>query len=258
MKAIICKDVRHLGQVAAEQAARILRKALETRGEASVGFMAGSSQFETITGLIATPEIDWARVTGYQLAEFVGLGANHRASMQLTLRQRVAERVPLRAFHFIHGDAADPAAEATRFGTLLKGEVIDLLLTGIGVNGRVAFNDPPADFTAFRPCIVAPLGRATRQQQVDDGVFPSIDAVPEEAITISVNQLMKAEAIVCSTPEERRAKAVKATVDGPVAPEVPASMLQRHPRCDLILDRGSASLLKLEPPRKSANRTTKP
>jgi glucosamine-6-phosphate deaminase len=114
----------------------------------------------------------------------------------------------------------------------------------------VAFNDPHADFTAFRPCIVAPLGRTTRGQQVEDGWFPSIDAVPEEAITLSISQLMKAEAIVCSAAEERRAKAVKAAVEGPVAAEVPASMLQRHPRCYLILERESAKLLKLEPARR--------
>lgn len=247
MKITICKHVQQLGQIAAEDGAKLIRDAIARRGSANVIFATGASQFEMLTGLIVAPGIDWPKVTGFHLDEYIGLPASHPASFRRYLKERLVSRVPMREFHYIQGDAADTADECRRLNLLIKNETIDVAFVGIGENGHLAFNDPPADFNVFKPYIVVELDDACRRQQVNEKWFETLDDVPEEAITMSVTQILKAEAIVCSVPGQRKAVAVRNTVEGPQTPDVPASILQRHPNCHLYIDRDSAALLRAAP-----------
>jgi glucosamine-6-phosphate deaminase len=243
MKATICQHVKQMGRLAAEEAAKVIKAAIGLRGEANVIFATGTSQFEVITGLIADPTILWAKVTGFHLDEYIGLPDTHPASFRKYLRERLVSRVHMHRFHYIQGDAPDAKEECQRLNLLIKNTPIDLALVGIGENGHLAFNDPPADFNTFKPYITVELDEACRRQQLGEGWFETLDDVPTEAITMSIQQIMKSEQVVCSVPDERKAKAVRSTIEGAVTPDVPASILRNHPHCRLFLDKASASLL---------------
>src|SRR5690606_29248344 len=193
--------------------------------------------------LVAAKGVDWSRVTGFHLDEYVGLPATHPASFRGYLKQRLVDKVPLKAFHYVNGDAADPNAECERVGAILHQHPIDVALVGIGENGHLAFNDPPADFETQQPYLVVPLDEACRKQQVGEGWFENLERVPTHAITMSISWIMKSAAIVCSVPDKRKAVAVRGAVEGPVTPDVPASILQKHPQATLYLDKAAASLL---------------
>jgi glucosamine-6-phosphate deaminase len=150
--------------------------------------------------------------------------------------------LPLRAFHFLDGES-DPQAEAVRVSDIIRRHPIDVAFVGIGENGHLAFNDPPADFQTEDPYIVVQLDEACRRQQLGEGWFPTFDDVPREAISMSVRQIMKSRAIICTVPDRRKAEAVRDAVEDDVTPKVPASILQRHERCTLFLDKPAASLL---------------
>jgi glucosamine-6-phosphate deaminase len=232
------------GRVAAEDGARILRDALRANGGANIILATGASQFEMLETLVAAPEVDWSRVTAFHLDEYVGLPVTHPASFRRYLRERFVEKLPtpLRAFHEINGEG-DPQAECERLNALIGGVTVAVAFVGIGENGHLAFNDPPADFETEAPYLVVHLDDACRRQQLGEGWFPTFDDVPTQAISMSIRQIMKAQAILCTVPDERKAKAVCSSVEGPVTPEVPASVLQQHPNATLYLDRDSASLL---------------
>ena len=149
--------------------------------------------------------------------------------------------LPLAAFHFLDGEG-DPEGECERASALIEETTIDVAFVGIGENGHLAFNDPPADFETERPYLLVDLDDDCRQQQFGEGWFPDFESVPKRAISMSVRQIMKSEAIVCTVPDERKAKAVQNATQGPVTPEVPASILQEHPDCHLFLDVAAASL----------------
>ena len=183
-------------------------------------------------------------MTGFHLDEYLGLPASHPASFRGYLRERFVRHVPLAAFHELDGEAADPAAECRRVGDLLARQPIDAAFVGIGENGHLAFNDPPADFETDEPYLVVNLDHACRRQQLGEGWFESLDDVPRRAISMSVRQILKSRTIVCSVPDDRKADAVQATVEGPATPDVPASILQTHDDCTLFLDAAAASLLK--------------
>lgn len=155
-----------------------------------------------------------------------------------------ARLVPLAAFHELDGEAADPAAECRRVGDLLAARAIDAAFVGIGENGHLAFNDPPADFETTEPYLIVDLDDACRRQQLGEGWFETLDEVPRRAISMSVRQILRSRTIVCSVPDERKAAAVRLSVAGPVTPDVPASILQKHVDCTLFLDRAAASPLK--------------
>ena len=233
------------GRSAAEDGVQLLRMALETQGEASIILATGASQFEMLETLVASPRIDWSKVTVFHLDEYVGLPVSHPASFRRYLRERFVERLPAppRAFHEINAEG-DAQAECDRLNRLIEGQTIAVAFVGIGENGHLAFNDPPADFETEDPYIVVRLDDACRRQQLGEGWFPTFEDVPDRAISMSIRQIMKSQAIVCTVPDERKAKAVQAAVEGPVTPDVPASILQRHPATTLYLDRESASLLK--------------
>lgn len=243
MKIIVCSDERDMGARAASDAAEQLRGVLGARGAARLIVATGASQFTVLARLAEEPDIDWSRVEVFHLDEYIGLPADHPASFRRYLRERFVDRLPVAAFHAIDGQA--PAeAECRRLGELISREPVDLALVGIGENGHLAFNDPPADFETQTPYLRVALDEACRRQQWGEGWFPSLEDVPREAITMSVAQIMKSRVVLCSVPDERKASAVKASVEGPVTPLVPASILQRHAAATLFLDPAAASLLR--------------
>src|SRR5687768_9186886 len=240
----IMPDKTQMGKSAAAAGAQHIRDALAKRGEANIIVATGASQFEMLAALIEEPGINWNRVTGFHLDEYVGLAIDHPASFRGYLWQRFVSRLPLplRAFHFLNGET-DASAECRRVAEILRKHPIDVAFAGIGENGHLAFNDPPADFDTEEPYIVVTLDDACRRQQVGEGWFASVADVPNQAISMSVRQILKAREIICVVPDARKAKAVSACVEGEVSPLTPASILQTHPSTTLYLDRDSAALL---------------
>jgi glucosamine-6-phosphate deaminase len=232
-----------LGEKAASLAAQTIKEVIQGKQEARMIVATGASQFELLSNLVKHSDIPWDKVTAFHLDEYIGLSATHPASFRKYLRERFFDLVPLGNYYEINGDSIDPYKECERLGKILNQAPIDLALIGIGENGHIAFNDPPADFSTEEPYCVVKLDKACRLQQVGEGWFTDLDQVPKQAISMSVRQILKAGRIICTVPDTRKSQAVKATVEGPVTPEVPASILQTHPDCWLLLDRYSAVLL---------------
>ena len=243
MEIVISRDVSQLGKEAGNNAARAIRYAISERGIANIILATGTSQFETLNQLISEEEIDWSKVVMFHLDEYIGLPISHPASFRKYLQERFIAKVPpLKAAFLIDGEN-DPVAECDRLSKLISKHPIDVALVGIGENGHLAFNDPPADFDIEKPYIVVDLDDQCVQQQFGEGWFPSINDVPRKAISMSVKQIMKSKHIVCSVPDARKAVAVKNTVENQVSNIYPASILQTHQHCTIYLDPLSASLL---------------
>lgn len=242
MHVILCSDARDLGRRAAADAAARIRLAIQNQGRAHIIVATGTSQFEVLTALAACPDIDWPRVVGFHLDEYVGLPMSHPASFRRYLKERLVDRLAFGDFHYIDGEA-HPQAECRRVGDLIRQCSIDVALVGIGENGHLAFNDPPADFATEEPYLVVELDEACRRQQLGEGWFPTLDAVPRQAISMSIAQIMKSQAIVCSVSDLRKAQAVRAALRGPVTPQAPASILQQHGSAAIYLDPPAANLL---------------
>jgi glucosamine-6-phosphate deaminase len=244
MDILVSDTKEELGQRAASCGAKAIRHAVETRGEAWIVVATGASQFEMLAALVNEPGMAWGRVTAFHLDEYVGLPVTHPASFRRYLRERFTSRLPepLRVFHEIDGEAG-LEGECLRLGKLIRRRQVDVAFIGIGENGHLAFNDPPADFETGEPYLVVDLDEACRNQQIGEGWFGSMDDVPKRAISMSVRQILSARMLVCSVPDRRKAEAVRMTVEGPVAPSAPASILQTHPEAHLFLDRESASML---------------
>ena len=231
-----------LGQAAAQDAAQIIQQAIAERDAAYVIAATGASQFEFLDALVVE-KIDWSKVVFFHLDEYVGLPESHPASFRRYLKERIVSRVTPRAFHFINGEADDVHTECRRVGHLITQQTIDVAFVGIGENGHLAFNDPPADFVTEEPYIVVNLDEACRQQQVGEGWFENIEAVPTQAISMSIRQILKSRKILCIAPDRRKAAAVRASVSLPVDPLHPASILQQHDNVTLYLDIESSALL---------------
>lgn len=232
-----------LGQTAGKSGAELVRKAIAQKGFANIILATGTSQFETLNQLLLEPGIDWSKITLFHLDEYIGLPISHPASFRKYLKERFISKVPnLKSINLIDGEV-DPAAECERLSALILAHPIDVAFVGIGENGHLAFNDPPADFETEKPYIVVELDEACRKQQLGEGWFPSLDSVPTNAISMSVNQILKSKAIICSVPDLRKAEAVKNTIENPVSNLFPATALQLHPDCTCFLDTDSASLL---------------
>lgn len=245
MQIEIHKSKAEMARHAASAGASLLRDALAEQGEASIIVATGASQLEMLNCLINEPGIRWDRVTVFHLDEYVGLPINHPASFRGYLWSRFHSKLPLpvRAFHYLDGER-DPRAEAQRVGEIISGHRIDVAFIGIGENGHIAFNDPPADFDTTEPYLVVTLDEACRRQQLGEGWFKTLNDVPGRAISMSVKRIMQSEAIICTVPDERKAKAVADAVEGDVTNLAPASILQEHANCRLFLDQAAASLLK--------------
>ena len=233
-----------LAQAAAETASRIIRQAIAERGQAYLIAATGTSQFEFLDALTSQQDIDWAQTTFFHLDEYVGVPAGHRASFRRYLKERIVDRVRPGTFHFVNGDNPDPVAECERLGVLISQQTIDAAFVGIGENGHLAFNDPPADFETREPYLVVELDPTCRRQQVGEGWFESVDDVPRQAISMSIQQIIKARNVLCVVPDQRKAQAVRDTLELEVSPLHPASILQQHPHTTIYLDTESAKLLK--------------
>ena len=232
-----------MGAAAAQAGVERLGEVIDALGEASIIVATGASQFEMLSSL-SRSGLHWPSITGFHLDEYIGISITHDASFRKYLWKRFVSQLPLplNAFHFLDGEG-DAQVECNRVGQLIGETKIDVAFVGIGENGHLAFNDPPADFETEAPYIVVDLDEACRKQQLGEGWFPDFNSVPKKAISMSVQQIMRSDMIVCTVPDRRKAEAVKNAVSGPVSPDVPASILQRHPNCHLFLDREAASLL---------------
>ena len=244
MKRILCESKLALGRAAATDGAEHIRRALAFRGTANVIVVTGASQFEVLEYLVKEPEIDWSRVTCFHLDEYVGIPISHPASFRKYLWERFVSRLPLplAVFHYVNGHA-EPQQECDRLARIIADFPIDVTFAGIGENGHLAFNDPPADFLTEKPYIVVNLDEACRQQQAGEGWFASMDAVPRQAISMSCRQIMKSNTIILSVSDARKAAATQRALEGPITPDVPASILQQHGDTTIYLDGPAASLL---------------
>ena len=228
----------------AREAKQILMDALGHQPTASVIFAAANSQIQALDALVKLGGIDWSRVVMFHMDEYLGIDAQHSASFRRFLRERVELRVKPRAFHGIEGETLQPVSECERYTRLLRAQPIDLCLLGIGENGHLAFNDPPvANFTDPHDVKLVKLDEACRQQQVGEGHFPNLAAVPQYAFTLSVPALCSARRMLCIVPERRKAAAVKAALHGPIETTCPASFLRKQSHCTLFLDAESAQPL---------------
>jgi len=244
MNRLVFESKEEMGAAAASAAAETIRATITDRGQANIILATGSSQFEMLEHLTANQDIDWSTVVMFHLDEYVGLGPDHPASFRKYLKERFADQVgPLKAVHFVNGDADNPGAECKRLGNLIRACPIDVACVGIGENGHLAFNDPPADFETNEPYLVVDLDERCRKQQLGEGWFETLEDVPGQAISMSIRQILKSRRLIVTVPDERKAEAVKNALDGPVTPECPASVLQEHKECSIFLDGPAASQL---------------
>src|SRR3954468_4076322 len=238
----VFKDKLTLARAAADQAATIIRKAISDKGTARIIAATGASQFEFLDALTAMRDIDWKHVEMFHLDEYIGIPMSHPASFRSYLLKRLINKVGITHYHLLDGES-DPALVAREVGAKLASAPVDVAFVGIGENGHLAFNDPPADFETADPYLVVNLDEACRRQQMGEGWFATLEDVPRTALSMSVRQILKAEEIICIAPDERKARAVAACFEGEISPEAPASILRTHRRCTIYLDKESAALL---------------
>jgi glucosamine-6-phosphate deaminase len=231
-----------LGEAAAEQAATAIRQAIAANGTARIITATGASQFEFLEALTKISDLDWTKVEMFHLDEYVGMSISHPASFRKYLLERFINPTGIANFHLLDGEA-NLAETCARLGAEISVAPIDVAFVGIGENGHLAFNDPPADFETESPYIVVNLDDACRQQQFGEGWFPTFEDVPTQAISMSINQIMKSREIVCVVPDARKANAVKACLEGEISPLAPASILRTHSNVTVYLDNDSAALL---------------
>lgn len=244
VKIDISSSNAELGKKAARRGAEILRLLAKSKDRLTLVVPTGASQLAVYDHLVRQPDIPWERIDAYHLDEYVGIAADHPGSFRRYLRERFVCNVPtLGSFEEIRGDAPDTHREVDRLNDLMSRREIDLCFAGIGENGHLAFNDPPADFNTTDPYILVTLDHACRHQQFHEGWFKRFEDVPEQAISMSVRQIMKSKYLVVSVPGKRKAKAVKASLESAVCPQIPASILQQHDCCDMFLDNESSCLL---------------
>ena len=235
-------DRQTMSRAAAAHAAEALRDYIREQNGVRLIAATGASQIDFLNALTSEPDIEWSRVELFHLDEYVGLPVTHRASFRRYLLERLIRKVGIRNYHLLDGET-DPEQAAEEVGALLAARPADIAFVGIGENGHLAFNDPPADFATEAPYIIVTLDEACRRQQVGEGWFSSIEDVPTQAISMSVRQILKTTEIIAVVPDARKATAVKACVEGPVSPLAPASILQTHADTTLYLDKDSAALL---------------
>jgi glucosamine-6-phosphate deaminase len=240
------KDSSTLARAAAEEAAAAIRKAIAQRDRCRIVLATGTSQFAFLEALTGTAGLEWNKVEAFHLDEYVGLPITHPASFRKILLERVINKVGIAKYWFIQGDASDLSAALVEVGRDLTSAPVDLAFVGIGENGHIAFNDPPANFETDEPYIVVELDEACRRQQVGEGWFSDISQVPRRAISMSVRQIMKAHQIVAVVPDTRKACAVQLCVEGAITPLAPGSILRQHANTTVYLDENSAAFLSAE------------
>ena len=242
MQIHVYPDASLLAAAASADAAARIRTAIRARGRARIVVATGASQLAFLARLVQEPDLDWRAVEMFHLDEYIGLSPDHPASFRKYLLERLIRPAGIARYHLLDGQA-DPAAVCRDVGDLLRQEPVDLALTGIGENAHLAFNDPPADFETDAPYIVVALDERCRQQQVGEGWFQSLQDVPRTAISMSIRQILRANAILCVVPDRRKAEAVRASLEDPIDPRTPASILRTHADVAFYLDQESASML---------------
>ena len=241
MKVIVAENCRLMGELAARQAAAVLNSAIRERGEARVVLSTGASQFDTLSALVRQ-NVDWSKVDMFHLDEYVDLPETHPASFRKYLKERFVSRVPIRRAHFVDGTREGIAALTEE----LRSAPVDLGLIGIGENGHIAFNDPPADFETDEAYIVVNLDERCRRQQVGEGWFAALNDVPRQAVSMTVRQIMRCETIISCVPYAVKAEAVYKTLASPLTNMVPATMLKQHDHFTLYLDEDSAARVNVD------------
>jgi glucosamine-6-phosphate deaminase len=240
------EDKPTLGRAAAEQAATAIRRAIADRGAARIIAATAASQLEFLDALTSAAGIDWGKVEVFHLDEYIGLPITHPGSFRKMLTEQLVAKTGINKYHLLQGDAADVPAALREAGEQLASAPIDIAFLGIGENAHIAFNDPPADFKTEKPYIIVNLDEACRQQQVGEAWFSDISQVPKQAISMSARQILKSKEILAVVPDRRKARAVKACVEGEISPMAPASILRRHSNATIYLDTNSASLLRTD------------
>jgi glucosamine-6-phosphate deaminase len=239
----VFNDKVSLGKAAAEQASAAIRRAIEENGHARIVAATAASQLEFLDALTRMPGIDWQKVEAFHLDEYVGLPVTHPASFRKMLLEQLIRKTGMTRYHLLEGDAADLVQAMREVSKDLASAPIDIAFLGIGENGHIAFNDPPADFETEVPYIVVELDEACRRQQVGEAWFTDISQVPKRAISMSARQILKAKEILAVAPDTRKAQAVKLCFEGSIGPMKPSSILRTHPDATIYLDKNSASLL---------------
>jgi glucosamine-6-phosphate deaminase len=234
-----------LAAAAAAQAATSIRHSIRERGFARIIAATGASQFEFLGALTQAPEIDWQRVELFHLDEYLGIPVTHPASFRKYLLDRLINKVGIAHYHLLDGeqDPAQTIAEVTRE---LRKAPIDVAFVGIGENGHLAFNDPPADFQTEEAYIMVHLDQACRRQQLGEGWFQNLSDVPRRAISMTIRQILRSKQILCVVPDARKAEAVAKCLQGEITPQAPASILRTHPDTFVYLDPDSSALLRRE------------
>ena len=240
----VFKSLEDLATDAATDVHKYLQEVLARQGSAAAILATGNSQIQFLKKLVAMPGIDWSKVTLFHMDEYLGIDAGHKASFRRYLRERVETLVRPKIFHYIEGDTPLPLDECERYASLLNSQPIDLCCLGIGENGHLAFNDPPvARFEEKHLIKLVKLDDDCKMQQVREGHFPNLEAVPPYAFTLTIPALCSAKRMLCISPEKRKAEAVRNALKGPVSTACPASILRKQPHCTLLLDEDSAALL---------------
>src|SRR5690242_14761111 len=242
MKLQIFEDKRAMSSAAAAHAARALCKSIAERGRARIIAATGASQLDFLDALTKSAGIEWQLVEMFHLDEYIGLPATHPASFRKYLLDNFVTKAGITRHHFLDGDK-DPKEVNERVGKELTSAPIDVAFVGIGENGHLAFNDPPADFKTEQPYLIVTLDDACRRQQVGEGWFKDVSEVPRQAVSMSVRQILKAQEIIAVVPDARKARAAKACLEGAITPESPASILRQHANTTVYLDNASASML---------------
>lgn len=245
MKINVYENKKQTSREAALKAASILNKIIRQKGIATFIMATGVSQLNFIKALIDEGKVNWSKTKMFHLDEYIGIPETHIASFRKYLKEKYISKVNQpKEVNLIKGNTGDPQKECARFNQLLKNKVVDIAFVGIGENGHMAFNDPPADFEIEDPFIVVDLTERCRKRQVGEGWFNSLEDVPQQAISMSIKQIMKAKNIICTVPGERKAQAVKDCFEtDEISPEHPASILKNHEDCFVFLDQSSANLL---------------
>ncbi len=239
-------DRASLGKAAAAQASRAIRSAIAERGRARIIAATAASQLEFLDALTREPGIDWQKVEAFHLDEYIGLPVHHPGSFRKMLLEQLVTKTAIPCYHLLDGDAADPADAVRKVSKEVASAPVDIAFLGIGENGHIAFNDPPADFETEEPYIIVNLDEACRQQQVGEAWFANISQVPKQAISMSARQILKAKEILAVVPDKRKAHAIQLCFEGKIRPEAPASILRTHRNATIYLDMQSASLLEAE------------
>lgn len=244
MKILIKSTAQETGQQAAQEGAELIKAAITARGEARIILATGASQLAMLTELVSRSDIDWAKCHIFHLDEYLGLADTHGASFVNYLRSRVVDKLNgVGRFVAIDGMTKDVSQELEHLSREVKAAPIDVAFIGIGVNAHLAFNDPPADFLTKNAYITVNLDQTCREQQVSEGWFENLNQVPKQAISMTIGQILAAQAIICTVPDQRKASAVQRAVEGPITPLCPASALQEHRYTTLFLDQAAAANL---------------